>query len=425
MDATNSSPCAINAERRKYRIDLVTTLVLAGFLIWAIYLVVFRHDEITKYLGILKPFDDYTNNLRYAAHGDPYLGGSVFLAQFPFLFVLSQLLSQLGEPEFSFSFFIVVFIAFLAWYCYRHISCKAWLPDLRGVMILTFCSYPMVFAFERGNFEIIVFILVALFALLYRADHPWIAAPFLALAIALKPFPAGFLLIYLADRKFLQPMLVVLLAAVVTWLSYASFTSEIGVSFSRNLLGMNLYHDMYVLLNFGICCSHSLFGAIKSYFALTSPAQLIEITRQLLPPYKIFAASFGCVAAVVIILVEKTLWKRFALVVFCMNLLPYVSADYKLLHLYIPLLMFLQSEAKERHEIWYACMFVLLFIPKNYGFITMDPALDIASGSINAATFLNPALMLIFSIALLADCLAVRMSGAKASLPPSVEAAPL
>ena len=47
-------------------------------------------------------------------------------------------------------------------------------------------------------------------------------------------------------------------------------------------------------------------------------------------------------------------------------LLPHISADYKLIYIFIPMFMFINSDKKSRFDLFYVIMFGLLLIPKDY-----------------------------------------------------------
>jgi hypothetical protein len=78
-----------------------------------------------------------------------------------------------------------------------------------------------------------------------------------------------------------------------------------------------------------------------------------------------------------------------ALLALAMNLFPYVSADYKLLYVMLPLYMFLNSPERSRWDYTYAVLLALLLAPKNFGHIATPAAIGGSMGII-----LNPALMM-------------------------------
>ncbi len=77
-----------------------------------------------------------------------------------------------------------------------------------------------------------------------------------------------------------------------------------------------------------------------------------------------------------------------------MLLLPQVTFDYKMIHLYIALMLFLNSQKQSQYDILYAILFGLLLIPKDYFIIQSD---------ISIAVFLNPLLMLMIAGTILLD----------------------
>ena len=52
-----------------------------------------------------------------------------------------------------------------------------------------------------------------------------------------------------------------------------------------------------------------------------------------------------------------------------MCLLPYASNNYKLIHFFIPLYLYINTDRKEKIDILYVILFSLLLIPKNFRFI--------------------------------------------------------
>ena len=83
-----------------------------------------------------------------------------------------------------------------------------------------------------------------------------------------------------------------------------------------------------------------------------------------------------------------------------MLLLPQTAFDNKMIHLYLALMLFLNSHKKSQHDILYATLFGLLLIPKDYLLIQAD---------ISIAVFLNPLLMLLIAGTILLDRTARRV----------------
>ena len=85
------------------------------------------------------------------------------------------------------------------------------------------------------------------------------------------------------------------------------------------------------------------------------------------------------------------------LLVIAINLFPYVSADYKLIHLFIPLILFFISRSDDDSHKKYAILFGLLFIPRSFYWIMSE------QGYVSASIILNPLIMCMFIVFLMKD----------------------
>jgi hypothetical protein len=87
--------------------------------------------------------------------------------------------------------------------------------------------------------------------------------------------------------------------------------------------------------------------------------------------------------------VERVFWKQVMVLTCMMLLLPQMTGDYKLNHLYLPLMLFIASQKLTRHDLIYAVLFGLLLIPKAYYWINHKPGLHL----VPLGTVLNPIFM--------------------------------
>jgi hypothetical protein len=69
------------------------------------------------------------------------------------------------------------------------------------VLVLTFLSHPVLMVLDGGNLDGPLFALMALFVLANRKGYIKTSAVRLAVASALKSFPAPFGLLFVADRR--------------------------------------------------------------------------------------------------------------------------------------------------------------------------------------------------------------------------------
>jgi len=83
--------------------------------------------------------------------------------------------------------------------------------------------------------------------------------------------------------------------------------------------------------------------------------------------YFLFAvAVFGLLSTYIITHKKIELWKKTMILVICMDILPYTSTDYKLIHLFIPLFLYFNSVRREKLDLILTFLLALLFVPKNY-----------------------------------------------------------
>ena len=89
------------------------------------------------------------------------------------------------------------------------------------------------------------------------------------------------------------------------------------------------------------------------------------------------------------------------MLIFSFNLLPYISADYKLIHIFIPMLLFINCEKESSFRLLSAILFGLLLIPKAYYHFSGIVSAESGAPDISISIIINPLIMLIFSIVIM------------------------
>jgi hypothetical protein len=133
----------------------------------------------------------------------------------------------------------------------------------------------------------------------------------------------------------------------------------------------------------------------------------VETIRTIVPIYE--AITVVMLAGLVYALwrVPMRLWEQVALLTIAFDLLPTVSGGYKLLHLVVPLGMFLREGGDDPRRWWYAGGFGLLMIPKAY--VLLRPT------GVNLGVVLDPLIMLAMAGLILASVLGRRRAAATSS----------
>jgi len=270
-------------------------------------------------------------------------------------------------------------------------------PELyRNLLVFTLLPYPVLFALDRSNFEIILFIFLYGFAVLYPRRPRW-SLVFLGAAIAMKVVPAVFALILLADRRYRQLVLTAAGVLVVTLAGYALYPGGLIENIRIHAINLLLISRFYSDSSMGLYFGHSLMAALK-YLALTfDPSLSLEaFVGRISLPYNLVSLALLAGVGAYVVWIEKVYWKRIALLVCLMNLLPAVSGDYKLLHLLVPLYLFVNHGPAQRSDRLYVGLFGLLLIPKAYTHLEVFP-------QANSGVLLNPLLMLVLIAAIVGE----------------------
>jgi hypothetical protein len=202
------------------------------------------------------------------------------------------------------------------------------------------------------------------------------------------------------EKKYREAALILIGAIVVTLASYAYLDGGLHANLIRHLASLELYNQDYVIGNGGLAFGHSLFGMIKTTFAILDPANFITSIKSLYVAYPYMIVSLMIPLLIYLIKNKLEYWVQVTFMVLIMNLFPFVSADYKLIHFVIPFYLLLNKPEITRYDYVYILLFVLLLIPKSYYYFQFDPNVQIVPFSVSSSVILNPIAMLLLFIAL-------------------------
>jgi hypothetical protein len=382
------------------RLNLIALITLAGFI--ASFLYYYLRLSPPQPQSFLFPpsdrFGDFFVLLK--ASSNPYPDIATGSNHFPFLLRLCRLFSLLPQLAARW-IWLAGFSAFTLTALYQGFKTRDRIGSVTAVLIIFFLSYPVLFAIDRGNFEVFVFMCVYLFAVSLHSGRRGLAALFLALAVALKPFPVVFLGMLLADGEYDCALRAALGAALLTFVCYLAYPGDVFETIIRHFYILRYYDKWSTFCDVGLPFGNSLFGAAKAILLGVGPG----LVRQ-----SSFASGFKSVFLIFSLAAGAGLlwftrrkkhslvfWEKLALYVCAMNLLPFVSSDYKLLHLLLPLIFFVNAPQAGRYDALYAALFGLLLIPKSFFHYSINDILF----TYREGVVLNPLLMLILSLAII------------------------
>lgn len=381
---------------RLIKLKLITFIGIAGFNI-----AVFYHYILGMYLRLPWPHNSFLFN-----PGDRFMdfyhtwifgrdilaGTSPYLNAFPcvyFPFTPFVILPfSFGNWYVGLIIFSLLVIAVFGWFLYQGIKGfenYSLLEKVGCVVLLTITSYPLLFVLDRGNIEGLIFIFLCLFIYFYKKEKFLLSITLLAFAISMKLYLAALLILLISDRRHKEAISCVLITLGITLSSLFLMKGSILFNLAEFMKDLNYFKGMYIIGNAGTNYSHSLFNVFKK---INLHLPIIENVNTFTSLYLILAFAIFGLIALYIIFIEKKFWKKVTLLVLSMILLPYVSFDYTLIHIYIPLMLFINSDKKiSKSNFIVSILFALLIIPKNY-------IMPVMSYDIHVNVYLNPLIML-------------------------------
>jgi hypothetical protein len=209
---------------------------------------------------------------------------------------------------------------------------------------------------------------------------------FLSFAIAMKVFPAVFLILLLGNKKYKEIIFTLIFVILLTVASLIFHKSGFFVNLDFMLSGFN-YNSYSHLCNGNNVIQRgvSLFTLSKMFFIQTNQIVLINMDNFFGLYSKVMFLFFVFLSSY-ILFIEKEFWKKTMILISVALLFPHVSGDYKLIYIFIPMFLFIDSDKKCHFDLFYIIMFGLLLIPKDYylfpRFISESGYNDISTGII-------------------------------------------
>ena len=374
--------------------------VLSGLLIaivWHAFLGYILHFNYPWNTFLFSPearFSDFTDVFKLTLNRQPYLeNADGFLSNyFPLTYLFFIVFNLIGNINAALLIFQVLFV-FLACFGIFLLNKEKELK-LQFIIPSFFLSYPFIFCLDRANIESYLFICLLFFLLFFYNKQYFLSSIFLAIAISMKLYPGVFIILFLVKKQYKHIFLTSLQVAVLSILSILVFKGGFVENIKGLSAGLSWFNKSYIFDALGIPYGSSLYSIFRALIGvLGNDKDFLLIFNRV---YSIGCLISFLLISVLIIKRKCSDWKALMLLTNIMILFPYVSFDYKLISLFIPLFFFIKDNQviNERVNLFYLVCFILLFIPKNYLFV-MD--------TVSIQVILNPIIMISMSIVLLVD----------------------
>jgi hypothetical protein len=203
--------------------------------------------------------------------------------------------------------------------------------------IATLTSYPLYFELNRANVEIFIWIIAGAGVIALVRNRPWWAATLFGIAGSFKFYPFIYTGLLIARKQYKQAAWAFCAGGLFTIFSLWAITGSISTSQTGSTAGLNEFRVVYILHKRPgeIGLDHSIVGIYKRFVPhMPSPDQL----GHQISIYLAIVTVIGCVAyfarAMKLPFINQVIFLTVAAIV-----LPPVSYDYTLLHLYTPFML--------------------------------------------------------------------------------------
>ena len=356
-------------------------------------------------------FNDWHNSIRQVTAPNPYHApGPALATYFPFTYVLLEI----GNFQDRFLSLLVYFnVAFGLIFISAYQAIKKIAPakpallnsSAKNVFFLalgTLITYPAIFALDRGNIDIWIAFLCVFFVINLNTKYRLIGCACLTVAMALKGYPAAFLLLYLHDKQWRLMAISVVGAALLSFLPLLFLWGGLSVNLFELQRNLNLFKAMYVLDAHSLFASSDPYNAIRMSFQYAqgvargslgaapqwSQMSITEFSSILLSSYKYFSFALAGLFSIYAIFAKTPQWRRVLAICLTCILFPAVANDYKLNLLFPALyLLIADSDSSKPNKIIFMLL-CLLLIPKSYFFID-DRSISM---------LINPILLMILAV---------------------------
>ncbi len=241
------------------------------------------------------------------------------------------------------------------------------------VATIALLSYPFWFEFQRANMEFIVCLFVSGGIWAFLKGRGYSAAVCFGVAGAMKIFPLVFLGLFLSRRQYRQLLVTVVTLVVTTVTTLWLLCPDISLSWHEIQREMNLSRSAYMLGYSEVGFDHSLFAVPKAvlilgkFFTHATHPPGPELLGRMLSIYLPLVAVTGIALYFWRIQLLPVINQVICLTVAAV-LLPPLSYDYTLIHLYAPWAALVLCAVERRHDFTpglaaaLAC-FAVLFAP--------------------------------------------------------------
>jgi hypothetical protein len=254
-----------------------------------------------------------------------------------------------------------------------------------NALVFTFMSYPILFTLDRGNIEGIIFVFLSCAAWLYLSGRSKWAAACIGLAASIKGFPILFLVLFVKEHRWKELMIGVTVPVCLTLVALLFLKGGVFENLTLLRNAFREFGDFLLVGPNGIAYSVSLFGMWYTLWVLIHQYFMdVESLRPIVAGYYVVAGIIGLATVVFVLVSRLELWKAWFVLVAAVQLLPFPSYDYKLIHTLVPMFLLIRGGKETRWTGAYLALLCLIVVPKGFWILFFD---------VRCGTIVNPLLI--------------------------------
>lgn len=286
----------------------------------------------------------------------------------PFAYVVMRVLGCIQFTNYKGIYYMVVELCVFIYVMY----CRYFLKDkierkamYFNIIIFILMQFPFLFAFQRGNIELIVLAICMAFYILYKKEKYNLAAIVLSLAVCMKLYPALLAMLFISKKQYKSFFMCAGSSVVIAILSYL-LVQDIFGGFSHYISGFTTFVEGLGGIS-GLQYNHSLLFAIYYIRYKILNIDILDVfSNSIMTGYTISIICLAIPLTLYTTFKKMEEWKKVTIFTLMIVSFPQISFDYTLLLLMIPIIAFVTDENTKKWEnIVYSILFGLLLIPMN------------------------------------------------------------
>ena len=271
-----------------------------------------------------------------------------------------------------------------------------------GLPILLGASFPIAFAVDRMNVDIVILQLMTLVLLLLRRGHGNMAAVAFGAAVAVKIYPIYFAIADFRDRGRLARVCIAAITGItITFLGFLTMDYALRDAIDGFNRSVVYFEQNYIIASSGMPYGASLLSALKILFRESGRTDVNAFTASIYPAWKTFSPLLLGGLAAFTVFMRTAPWCRMMVMTCALLVLSPNTGMYRATMILVPVAMWLGhlglqqfKKRSTRLEMTLACVIGMGLAPLTFWEVMgFEPTVNITSQTL-LAPFVYSAVLL-------------------------------